>query len=766
LAGTYSGGTYISNVKVTLSASDASSGVKHTYYNLDSSGYVTYGGPFTVSALGNHTLLFYSVDVAGNAESPHSHPFPIESVTTTKLTPSVNPAPYGAPITFTAIVTPASGSAATGTVNFTDDGHTLLDSGTLNGGEVQYTTVLSAGLHTIDAYYTGSTTDQPSLSYEEVTVYGSPAPVSLSPSSGAGLTQTFTAVYYDPAGAGDLNNVQMLINTAINGANACYVFYYPATNALYLENDGDTAELGPLTPGSSSSISNSQCTLAGNGSSVNESGDYLTVNFALTFASTFTESKLVSLEANNAYAGSAWSPLGTWTPASIGPPTVTSLTPTSGTGLSQTFTVVYSDPNGTPDLSKVSILFNTTLSSVNGCYVFYYPETDALYLENDAGTGTIGPITSGSSSSIANNQCTLSGMGSGNVRTGDNLTAYYAITFANSYVGLKNVYLEATSFGGASSGWVEEGTWTPSAAYLGPPTVVSVTPASGTGFTQTFSAVYSDPYGTSDLNNVRLLLNPSLNGVNGCEAFYYPRTNEMFLEADGDNGVFGPLTPGSSSSISNSQCTLSGAGSSVTKSGNNLTVNFALSFATTYTGSKNVYLEANSAGDSSTGPSSGWVEKGTWSVSPAPPIVVSVTPASGTGSTQTFSAVYSDPNPNEIDFMNNVRLLLNPAINGVDGCYVFYYPRTYEMFLGNDEDNGVIGPLTPGSSSSISNSQCTLSGEGSSALEVGGTLTVHFALSFASTYTGSKNIYLEANSAGDSSAGLSSGWVEMGTWTP
>jgi hypothetical protein len=608
LIGTYSSGVYISNVNVTLSATDASSGVKHTYYSLDGSGYNTYSAPFTVSALGNHTLNYYSTDVAGNTESTHTLSFTIQSATSTSVSSSSNPAPYGAPVAFTATVTPVSGAGATGTVAFYD-GTTFLGNGTISSGKAKYTaSALAAGSHSITAVYQGSTTDQGSTSSTlSELVYGPPATVSVSPSSGDGLTQTFTAVYSDPAGTSDLNNVRMLINTAINGTNACYVYYYPATNALYLENNGNTGTLGPLTPGSSSSLSNSQCTLAGTGSSASASGNNLTVHFALTFASAFTESKNVYLEGNNAYAGSGWSQKGSWTPVSVGAPTVTSLAPASGTGLTQTFGTAYSDPNGYEDLSNVRVLINSTLSGVNGCYVYYYPATNAMYLENNAGTGTLGPITPGSSSTLSNSQCTLNGAGSSATGSGNTLKVYFAITFANTYAGLKNIYIDATAENGAISGggFAAKGTWTP--VSLGPPTVVSLSPGSGTGLTQTFSATYSDPNGLSDLNNVRLLMNPSINGVNACYVYYYPGNNGLYLENNADNAVVGPITPGSSSTASNSQCTLSAAASSVTKSGNNITVNFAITFSSTYTGSKNIYLESNSAGASS-----GWVAKGSW----------------------------------------------------------------------------------------------------------------------------------------------------------
>lgn len=62
-------GAYISNVTVTLDATDDDSGVSQTFYNLDAAGFVPYTGPFVVSAAGSHTVEYYSVDVEGNIET-------------------------------------------------------------------------------------------------------------------------------------------------------------------------------------------------------------------------------------------------------------------------------------------------------------------------------------------------------------------------------------------------------------------------------------------------------------------------------------------------------------------------------------------------------------------------------------------------------------------------------------------------------------------------------------------------------------------------
>jgi len=68
LAGEMESGIYVSNVTVTLTATDNGSGVDYTKYKLDVGAWMTYTAPFMVSEDGNHTVLFYSVDRNGNTE--------------------------------------------------------------------------------------------------------------------------------------------------------------------------------------------------------------------------------------------------------------------------------------------------------------------------------------------------------------------------------------------------------------------------------------------------------------------------------------------------------------------------------------------------------------------------------------------------------------------------------------------------------------------------------------------------------------------------
>jgi nitroreductase len=75
--GTQQGGAYISPVEVTLTATDDISGVDYTKYKVDMGNWTTYGGPFTVSSDGTHTVYFYSVDKVGNTEAQKSTSFTI-----------------------------------------------------------------------------------------------------------------------------------------------------------------------------------------------------------------------------------------------------------------------------------------------------------------------------------------------------------------------------------------------------------------------------------------------------------------------------------------------------------------------------------------------------------------------------------------------------------------------------------------------------------------------------------------------------------------
>jgi len=77
LIGDMNGSIYVNDVTVVLSATDFFTGVNYTKYKLDNGGWITYTTPFIVTANGNHTLHFYSVDMVGNFEEIKNTTFTI-----------------------------------------------------------------------------------------------------------------------------------------------------------------------------------------------------------------------------------------------------------------------------------------------------------------------------------------------------------------------------------------------------------------------------------------------------------------------------------------------------------------------------------------------------------------------------------------------------------------------------------------------------------------------------------------------------------------
>jgi hypothetical protein len=157
------------------------------------------------------------------------------------------------------------------------------------------------------------------------------SPVSVTPSSGSGSAQTFTATYKDPNGGLQIAEVTLSImsNSVLPGsrskwsANECLLRYYIPTNAIWLvPNMGGTWGYRSIVAGSSSTLSNSQCTVVASGSSAKISGDILAVNLEVTFSTQFAGTKqlyLGSEDGNGNWSADYRRQFGTFTVAATSP---------------------------------------------------------------------------------------------------------------------------------------------------------------------------------------------------------------------------------------------------------------------------------------------------------------------------------------------------------------------------------------------------------------------------------------------------------------
>jgi hypothetical protein len=134
---------------------------------------------------------------------------------------------------------------------------------------------------------------------ETVTIKsGSPVSATLSPAGDS--PQMFTAMFNDSKGGSHIAEVTLSVmsNNIRPGsrsrwsANECLVRYDIPTNEIWLVSDlGGTWGSHAIIAGTSSTFSNSQCTVMASGSSAKISGNTVTVNVALEFAAAFAGAK-------------------------------------------------------------------------------------------------------------------------------------------------------------------------------------------------------------------------------------------------------------------------------------------------------------------------------------------------------------------------------------------------------------------------------------------------------------------------------------------
>ncbi len=285
-----------------------------------------------------------------------------------------------------------------------------------------------------------------------------------------------------------------------------------------------------------------------------------------------------------------------------GTPGVYSVTPNAATGPNNTFALLYTDTAGYGSLNHVLAIFNPGTLTSNSCYVLYYPSVNLVYLLNNVGNGSTS-LTPGSGI-IFNSQCTINGSGTTVAKSGGKLTLNLDVIASSTYTGKQNIFMYAEDVSLTNTGVVNKGTWTPAADQA--PTVVSVAPTAATGVMNTFALTYSDPNGADDLAVVKVDFGATVSASSSCFVLYYPATNSIELLTD-TGGASSKITPGSGT-LSNGQCTVSGSGTTVMRSGDTLTLHLAVTASAAYTGAKNIYMfaEDNSAAKTT------YMKKGTW----------------------------------------------------------------------------------------------------------------------------------------------------------
>ncbi len=459
-------------------------------------------------------------------------------------------------------------------------------------------------------------------------------------------------------------------------------------------------------------------------------------------------------------------------------PQAVSVTPSSGSGSSQSFAFLYSDPNGYTDLASLYGRFNATASDAAACSFRYDRASNYIYLYNDAGTAWLGPVVLGNQ--LGNSQCTLTG-GSASP-SGNNLTLSLTITFNASFAGAKNVYMQAVDAGGASSGWQTKGAWTVPSGGTAPIAVygtgvVSAGVPAADGAVDAHYALTSSPDPAYPGPNA-LVINSNEWPVAPIGPWVANDSNSKWIGPRRDAGTSPYNAPGSYTyrttfdltGFNAATAVLTGRwatdnsgsirlnGATVGTSSNTFDVFTAFTINTGFVSGVNTLEFVVDNWTTPPSPTGVRVEISGTAVPTGnqPPQTVSVTPSSGSGlGPQQFQFLYSDPNG--YADLASVYGRFSATASEVGACSFRYDRASNYLYLYNDAGTAWLGPVALGSQ--LNNSQCTLSA--GSTTPSGNNLTLNLTITFTASFAGAKNVYMQAVDAG----GASSGWQVRGVWT-
>lgn len=280
--------------------------------------------------------------------------------------------------------------------------------------------------------------------------------------SGDGTGRVFTFEFTAPGGADDLGVVNMLLNSALDGRQACYLAYVRQSNLLYLVGDDGGTLLGPLPMNGTGQMANSQCTISGENTTTTVVGPYLRLQVNISFKPGFHGHRIWYLAARDRVDGtSGWIPGGIWTvtpmPA-LPSPGFWQMDPRRTQGPTAFSRFSFYHGAGADSLNVINLLLNNALDGRQACYLAYVAPTNTLYLVNDAGTALLPGIPADGTGTLSNSQCRIENPLA--QKFSFTLRIEMRVTPTREFAGHRLWYVAARDLSSGNTGWVSPGSWT------------------------------------------------------------------------------------------------------------------------------------------------------------------------------------------------------------------------------------------------------------------------------------------------------------------
>ena len=127
-------------------------------------------------------------------------------------------------------------------------------------------------------------------------------------------SQVLAATFQDATNANNLQTVWLLMNSALDAGQSCYVAYFVPANLLFLYPDnGDGSQATVIDLSGTNTIENSYCRISAQGSSAVKSGNQLTLTLNYTVKPAFAGPRaLWGAVQTLSLQTSPWAVLGAW----------------------------------------------------------------------------------------------------------------------------------------------------------------------------------------------------------------------------------------------------------------------------------------------------------------------------------------------------------------------------------------------------------------------------------------------------------------------
>ena len=433
-------------------------------------------------------------------------------------------------------------------------------------------------------------------------------------------------------------------------------------------------------------------------------------------------------------------------------PTNVSVTPSSGGGSSQIFRATIRDAAGAADVQAVGFLFQSSINGANAVYLWYGVAANQLYLANDAGNAFSSGVPLGATGILSNSQAMVDVSGATVMKNGTDLTLSVPVAFKYPFNGPRNLYLYSVDNANRTRGWEQLGTFAASALMDPAPTVLSVSPATGTNASQLFHVRLYHPSGAQNINQMMLMFQTNRSGV--ASTIYVqpqPAFNNVFVSND-QGGWNGPQTIGSGGVLENGESYVDATGVGVVQNGTFLDVYIPVAFKAGFNGARSAYVWATDV----TSLQTPWIpEMASFTVNASDvnaPMALYARPIEGGGTTARFNFKYRELT-GAFDG-GQWYFLINDSPTGAHGVYLKYADGS--ISLRNDDDSAWSGGYVQ------SNSQATVRTFNLSVSYTDVDRTVSIPVTFSSSFVGKKKLYMWGV---DRTGAKTPGWQEMGSFS-